>query len=695
MWRRYSVTAPVILCKIKQKQNKTTVNVSLIAHCYTKVVTCGAPISDAFTKACLIGGYIMWDYSFEVPLLFIFAIILAFFFSRPRLSLRHSRIFLWMIMIETFTIIMDLCASHVDNLYADYDITLIKVLNMLYFIAFFVRSYVLYLFAASVMKDTLERNAVLRHFIRLPMCVGVILSIVSALSGSAEFPHLIFYIDESGYHSGTLYSLLYAFGFYYVILAFISLFLYRNRLGRRREKFSMLFYNVILLFAMAVRLAFPQYLVMDTMIFTAILVVFLAFENPEYFLELKGVTFNRLAFSELLEENINSINRIPYGVVIYNFFEMRDLYGHAQMEAGLVVIARFLKQLFPKDNLFYCRNGRFSILVNPGTNLKEKTEEIIERFKKPWQTETIELYLSAGIAFFGETQEKHDAEILISGMLKGLDSVGKSGNVSKFTEEILEQTEKEKYIRNCIEAALETGGLELYLQPIVNASTNKTVGAEALSRIRDFEGNIIPPGIFIPIAETSGRINELGELVFEKACRFMAKEDTEKMGIEWINVNLSPAQFVRTDLAERYSTIVKRYGIDPSKVHLEITEGAMIDENFLQKQMGTMTECGFKFVLDDYGTGYSNLSRLKKCPFINIKIDMSIVWDYCKEPEDILPNMIQAFKYMGFNITAEGIENEEMVKIMTDIGCDYLQGYCYSKPVPEEEFVKMCMDKTV
>ena len=101
-----------------------------------------------------------------------------------------------------------------------------------------------------------------------------------------------------------------------------------------------------------------------------------------------------------------------------------------------------------------------------------------------------------------------------------------------------------------------------------------------------------------------------------------------------------------------------------------------------------MGEKGFVFVLDDYGTGYSNLSRLKKCPFASVKLDMSIVWDFCKEQDAILPNMIKALKHMGFTITAEGIEDEDMERIMKRIGCDYLQGYHYSKPVPAKEFAE-------
>jgi EAL domain-containing protein (putative c-di-GMP-specific phosphodiesterase class I) len=274
-----------------------------------------------------------------------------------------------------------------------------------------------------------------------------------------------------------------------------------------------------------------------------------------------------------------------------------------------------------------------------------------------------------------------------------LETAGKSEfeDPIRVIEENLKQAEVERSVRQCIESALEDTGFELYLQPIVSSETGKIVGAEALSRIKDNDGNIIPPGVFIPVAENSGRINGLGELVFDRTCKFIKENGLEKLGIEWINVNLSPLQFLCTDLADRYSAIVGKYGVSPQSVHLEITEEAMIDDSFLQKQIRVMGEKGFIFVLDDYGTGYSNLSRLKKCPFANVKLDMSIVWDYCREPDEILPNMIQALKNMGFSITAEGIEDENMVNIMKDIGCDFLQGYHYSKPVPADEFADRCL----
>ncbi|MBP5184982.1 MAG: EAL domain-containing protein [Lachnospiraceae bacterium] len=631
----------------------------------------------------------MWDYSFEVPVLMILSIILVFFFSRPRLPIRRNRIFLLMILVETLTIISDVLATTADINYATLPIVLVKILNFFYFAAFFVRSYVMYLFAACVLKDKLEKNTVLRQFIRLPMYFGVIMALHSMIFGSERSSTFIYYINETGYHNGHMYNLLYICGLYYVLLSFISLYLFRNSLGKRREKYSMLLYNLTLLAALVVRFALPKMLIMDTFIFMAILIVFLAFENPEFFLDLKGSTFNAYALGERLEEDLEDQNTVrfsPFGVVVHNYRDMRDLYGYTHMETGLVLISRYLRQFFPEGNVFYYRNGRFVILDQTASDHENISREIHERFKKPWKSHGTELYLSVGVARFETIRPLHSPQIILRTLVRALDNVGESGQEMFVTEAELQQTEKETAVRASLEAALEDKTLDLFLQPIVDTTTGKVAGAEALSRIRDAEGRIIPPGVFIPVAENSGRINELGELVFEKTCAFIRDHDIEKHGIEWINVNLSPAQFVRTDLAERYSSIVEKYGIDPGTVHLEITEGSMIDDSFLQKQMRTMNAKGFKFVLDDYGTGYSNLARLKTCPFINVKLDMSIVWDYCKEPDGILPVMVQAFKQMGFCVTAEGVEDANMVELMKSIGCDFLQGYHYSKPLPEKEF---------
>nr|WP_246428852.1 EAL domain-containing protein [Treponema rectale] len=262
-----------------------------------------------------------------------------------------------------------------------------------------------------------------------------------------------------------------------------------------------------------------------------------------------------------------------------------------------------------------------------------------------------------------------------------------SGASVYVTEETIKSIEGKKEVKRAVERAVENDAVELFLQPLVDVNTHKLVGAEALARIRNSKGELIPPAEFIPIAERNGRINILGEQMFEKACRFIRDNDMQAMGLSWINVNLSPIQFFRMDLNERFTSILKKFKIPARMVHLEITEESMIDYALLLKQILAMKKSGFQFVLDDYGSGYSNVTRLKRCPFVNVKLDMELVWDYFREQDKILPTLVQTFKQMNFTVTAEGIENEDMAEAMKKIGCDYLQGFYFAKPLPADEFL--------
>ena len=209
-----------------------------------------------------------------------------------------------------------------------------------------------------------------------------------------------------------------------------------------------------------------------------------------------------------------------------------------------------------------------------------------------------------------------------------------------------------------------------------------------LARITNEEGRVLSPALFIPIAEQNGQINRLGAQVFEKACRFISEGNLDKTGLSWLNVNLSPIQCMKKDLSTELSEILNKYNVHADQIHLEITEASMIDLSLLQKQITTLKTNGFQFALDDYGSGYSNLTRVKHYPFINIKLDMEVVWDYFREKDVLLPAIVQAFKQLHLSITAEGIETKDMAEAMKEIGCDYLQGYYYSKPIPMEEFLK-------
>jgi EAL domain-containing protein (putative c-di-GMP-specific phosphodiesterase class I) len=163
----------------------------------------------------------------------------------------------------------------------------------------------------------------------------------------------------------------------------------------------------------------------------------------------------------------------------------------------------------------------------------------------------------------------------------------------------------------------------------------------------------------------------------------------DALGVQWVNVNLSPNQFMSRDIPERFSGILAAYGVGPEKIRLELTEQSMIDFSLMLDQIRALHEKGFEFSLDDYGSGYSNLTRVRQYPFSNIKIDMEVVRNYFRDRDPLLPALMQAFRKMNFSVTAEGIESAEMADALREIGCDYFQGYYFSRPVSMEEFLQL------
>lgn len=630
----------------------------------------------------------MWNYSFAIPSLLILGLLLTFYFSLPRLRIRLYRAFLYLLGVESLVIFSDVVSSWADSIYYELPVFLVYVLNILYFVMFFLRAGMIFYYVLSILKLRMHERLKFSFLVALPMIICIIVALFSPIN------HLIFYIDGDGYHSGAAYNILYICFWFYLILAFYSYIAFRNTLRRRRERMGLLLFLISLTIGIIVRKVYPNILLMDTFCLISVITVYLAFENPEFYIERRGNVFNSMAFKEYVEEFDGILTDKVLGIVIHNYNELRDIYGGAQMDEGLVMISEFITGTFPKFSVFYHRGGRFMVMCPGDSDLYDALSIVKRRFRKPWKSETADLFLNIGTVIMNPGAFISSSDNLLSLLIAAYDKADKAlnGEPVVIDSDAMDQNIKDTEIRRLLENAIEKRQVEVYLQPIADSKTGRIRGAEALCRLKDNDGNIIGPDKFLGIAERNGKLNELGEQVFEKTCIFIKEHDLKENGIEWINVNLSPIQFLRSDLADRYSDIVKKHGVDMDLIHLEITEEALVDYSFLEKQMADMRARGFSFVLDDYGTGYSNLSRLKKCPFINIKIDMSVVWDYCKEPDNLLPTMTGAFKTMGFLVTAEGIEDENMAGQMKNIGCDFLQGYYYSRPVPMEEFSRKYLE---
>ena len=630
----------------------------------------------------------MWNFGFAIPSFIIIFIILCFYFTLPRLTIRKNIYFVIILIVEGFVISLDIISSWADNNVEDLPLVLVDFFNAGYFAMFFARALAVFYFTASYFRLVPEKNDIKTVIINLPFIFSFLIAVTSPWTG------YIYSVRTGAYQSGPLYNLVYFVYAYYLVLCYVIVIRFRHRIKRKRHYYSMVSFIVILTIGIILRKIMPHVLLMDTFCLIAVLIIYLATENPEFYLEPRGSVFNSTAFRDYVDENNGRLHHRLLSVVVKNYQEMRDIYGGRQIDEGIVLISSYLTQTFKDVNTFYYRKGSFILLGKDDMDFQNHIEIIKNRFNEPWRGDNLELYLEVGFVYVELGERVESADSLLNSLITQFDRVDNlSGDdVLVFTEAELKNKEGETAVKRYLETAVDNDKVDVFLQPLMDAKKNRIAGAESLCRIRDEKGGLIPPGLFIPLAEKNGRINQLGEQVFEKTCQFIHDGGMKKTGLSWINVNLSPVQFLKTDLAERYAAIAEKYHVDPSLIHLEITEESMIDENFLNRQMDAMREKGFKFVLDDYGTGYSNVVRLKKCPFINVKLDMSLVRDYCKEPDEILPNMIVTFKRMGFGVTAEGIEDEKMADMMKCIGCDYLQGYNYSKPIPMGEFLSKYSD---
>ena len=240
-----------------------------------------------------------------------------------------------------------------------------------------------------------------------------------------------------------------------------------------------------------------------------------------------------------------------------------------------------------------------------------------------------------------------------------------------------------------IENAIANNYFEVYYQPIYSIKDNEFHSAEALLRLKDPDYGFISPELFIPAAEKSGAIHKIGEFVLEEVCSFIASKEFEKTGLQYIEINLSVAQCMQSEMAETIINIMDKYGISSDKINLEITEtAASYAQNVMMDNLETLIQKGVSFSLDDYGTGYSNIKRVASLPVNLIKLDKTFV-----NTEDnpklwiILKNTVHMIKEMDLKILIEGVETESMVEKFSELECEYIQGYYYSKPIPKSEFI--------
>lgn len=380
------------------------------------------------------------------------------------------------------------------------------------------------------------------------------------------------------------------------------------------------------------------------------------------------------------------------------FKTLNDARGHDSGDRLLQMVAkRLADSLRDSDTVARLGGDEFIVLLPELAHDRELAarlglgvgEKIRQALATPFtlEAEQVQISGSIGITLFPKLNEK------VSDLFKEADTAmyqaKKAGRdkVCLFESQMQLEVESRFALEADLRSALEQKQFQVYLQPQVD-SHGVWIGAEALLRWNHPGRGFIPPNIFIPIAEEIGLIGGIGDFVLEQVCQYLAR--LQQLGLTLrIAINVSPRQFRQANFAKEIKNLLACTGVDPYRLTLEVTEGLIVEDT--HQAIATMFELqtlGIHFSVDDFGTGYSSLSYLKRLPLNELKIDRAFVQD---APQDLnnaalVEAIISVARTFNLAIVAEGVETEEQVQFLAQLGCNFYQGYFYGRPMPIDEF---------
>lgn len=335
-----------------------------------------------------------------------------------------------------------------------------------------------------------------------------------------------------------------------------------------------------------------------------------------------------------------------------------------------------------KYAIFYLEDEKEQLIAKLETITKE-VEQLSEKLNIP----RISAYY--GVYYIQEKIEDLEMIFNFANEAKYVASEKETTNYAFYEEVDFQQINNERELSNRFDSALQNEEFEIWYQPKYCAKNRTIDGAEALVRWRREDGTMIPPFQFIPLFEKNGMIARLDEYVFRKVCRQQKEWKDAGMKLLPISINVSRATLYYANVVDKYKDIVRKYGVEPEYVPLEITESAMIDNADIRMLVDKFRSAGFPLHLDDFGNGYSSLASLNVLNFDTLKIDKSLVDHIGDEKGDkLLYFVIQLARSIGMKVTAEGVETEEQLNFLQEMECTNIQGYFFSKPLPLMEFQK-------
>lgn len=482
-----------------------------------------------------------------------------------------------------------------------------------------------------------------------------------------------------------------AFSLYFLVFGLVNCLVFRKT-TERKVIYSLFSFALLSFVGIIAEFFAPD--ILSPNLFTAfgLLLIQLLTNRAEDYIDAVTELPNGRAFRRFFGINLKTAQfTSAYIIYVENVRLLKLTIGHTKVNEIMKKVGSYFEEIVGK-NVFYIDTGTYALFPRLTPSSKDGFfERINKRFGMPWDVDGADFLISVKILEVKIPRDADSCDKVYAYADYLRSEKASSGQLEYASLAELKDNSRTLIVESCIKKAIENDGFCMYYQPIYSVKDKKIVSAEALIRLIDPEYGLISPAEFIPIAERNGSIIRIGKCVLKMVFEFMSKYRIIDMGLEYIEVNLSVIQCMQKNLADIIMSLAVDNNIDSKHINLEITETAAAERPvMLMHNMQMLVDNEYTFSLDDFGTGYSNISSMVDMPLMIIKFDKSII-DRADESEDgriLIESLAAMVKKMGKKIVAEGIETREQLENMERIGIDYIQGYYFSKPLPEKEFVE-------
>lgn len=626
--------------------------------------------------------------SYDYVASFIMFMLLIWYFTEKKVPLKSYRYFAIVLITAFFASVLEVATFTLVR-YPDhipYNVVYTLLSWQMLFIHAFVISLTFCLFSMTQIK--VKKHPVLNGVFIVTGILDVLICVLNpGLHWAAELVNGKYRAIGVGY-------------ILYIIDAVMVVLMGWIMIARRKEFKFLKQSLVIFLMLCAVLAAIVQlfgYAPMLNLVITVFcLVMYLYHQSPDAVTDKVTDQFTRAFLGEYMQDRFAENKNFSMVIVDLDDFRfINQNYGITVGDELLFQVGKYLEGLKPKHKVFHLDADRFGVVVEREKVSPEKVaKEIWDRFLQPWYQDATEVNISATVCIVNCPEDADSAEELVEVVDYIIDTAKeiKKGKIVRTSEMEMEKLQMTKGVEKAVKDAIASQSIMVYYQPIFSVEKKSYCSAEALVRLHDEQLGWISPDVFIPIAEKAGCIIALGDIILHKVCRFISESNLAESSIEYIDVNVSALQLMQKGFAKKMLGIMEQYGVQSSQVNVEITETAMMTSfSVVNENLRVFEQNQIAISLDDYGSGYSTVNYIKNLPFRYIKVDKEIVQASVSEKKAgiMLKHIIDMLNALELLIVAEGVETEEMREKLIGFGCHYLQGWYYSKALPQEEFLQL------